>query len=592
MPSLSLRQKLLAPLAFCLLALLTLTLFNAYQARDKAYEARQQALRDFVDSADSMIAGIAAEAKAGKLSEEDAKATAIVRVGQLRYAGGSGYITNITTGSVVLNNPSTPKFNGKFMGDFQDAKGGYLYRTIAAVGASAQGNGIISYWWPRPGAKEPSEKIAYVKRSTSWNWDLVAGDYVDDIQQAFVASLIKSLVVLAVLAALLAVIAWLTMRSVLNAIGGEPAFAAEIANRIAGGDLSQSGLEAASRAPEGSVIAAVERMSAQLRQLVTRIHETAGVIHHSAGEIATGGLDLSQRTEQQASSLEETAASMEELTATVQQNAENAQRASQIATGACTVAERGGAGRRWVPGMRPISRRGPLAGTSRRWSLTCAPAMRNWARRGRPPPVARCWKPSTRVLRGWHRRMCVRWPSTWAAWRRVNVIRRCAWWRRLRPAISARWPARSAWANSCTGTTAHHATRSTALARAACRHWPATRCCASRTPIISRWRCWKACGRNTARTCRALRPSWMTGRLPPSPVTSRRRSARARRLSMRAAWASCARVARRHRYCGWRGAGWRRACWQYSRWHGAAAVKRLLNPPILAAAETRRRENR
>lgn len=39
MPALSLRQKLLAPLVFCLLALLALTLFNAYQARDKAYEA-------------------------------------------------------------------------------------------------------------------------------------------------------------------------------------------------------------------------------------------------------------------------------------------------------------------------------------------------------------------------------------------------------------------------------------------------------------------------------------------------------------------------------------------------------------------------
>jgi methyl-accepting chemotaxis protein len=33
MPALSLRQKLLAPLVFCLLAL---TLFNAYQARSKA----------------------------------------------------------------------------------------------------------------------------------------------------------------------------------------------------------------------------------------------------------------------------------------------------------------------------------------------------------------------------------------------------------------------------------------------------------------------------------------------------------------------------------------------------------------------------
>jgi hypothetical protein len=37
MPALSLRQKLLAPLVFCLLALLALTLFNAYQARSKAY---------------------------------------------------------------------------------------------------------------------------------------------------------------------------------------------------------------------------------------------------------------------------------------------------------------------------------------------------------------------------------------------------------------------------------------------------------------------------------------------------------------------------------------------------------------------------
>lgn len=342
MPNLSLRQKLLAPLVFCLLALLALTLFNAFQARERAYEARQQALRDFIDSADSLIAAVAAEAKAGKLTEDSAKATAMARVGQLRYAAGAGYITSITTESIVLNNPASPGINGKDMSGFKDAKGTYLYRDIAKVGASAQGSGYLTYWWPRPNAKEPSEKLAYVKRSASWNWDLIAGDYIDDIQQTFVATIVKSIAALAVLGALLSLIAWAATRSVLNAIGGEPAKAAEIANRIAAGDLSQSGLDAELRAPEGSVIAAVAQMSTQLRQLVTRIHQTAEVIHNSAGEIATGSMDLSHRTEQQASSLEETAASMEELTATVRQNADNAQRASQIATGACTVAERGG----------------------------------------------------------------------------------------------------------------------------------------------------------------------------------------------------------------------------------------------------------
>lgn len=83
-------------------------------------------LRDFVNSADSLIAGIAAEAKAGKLSEEDAKAMAIARVGQLRYAGGAGYITSTTTDSVVLNNPASQGINGKNMAGFQDAKGSYL----------------------------------------------------------------------------------------------------------------------------------------------------------------------------------------------------------------------------------------------------------------------------------------------------------------------------------------------------------------------------------------------------------------------------------------------------------------------------------
>ncbi|BEU94679.1 cache domain-containing protein (plasmid) [Acidovorax sp. DW039] len=343
MRSLSLRQKLLAPIAFSLLALLSLTMINAYDARSNAFEARRQALKDIVDAADSLISSIAAEAKAGKLSEDEAKATAIARVGQLRYANGAGYVTSITTESVVLNNPASPGINGKNMSDFKDAKGNLLYRMIASTAASSQGNGYLTYWWPRPGEKEPSEKVAYAKRSTAWSWDLIAGDYVDDIQKAFVSSVIKSVAALAALGAVLTLIAWTATRSVLNAIGGEPSAASDIANRIAAGDLSRSKEDEERSAPEGSVIAAVERMREQLHELVTRIHETAGVISHSASEIATGSLDLSQRTESQASSLEETAASMEELTATVRQNAENARHAREIATGASAVAEQGGA---------------------------------------------------------------------------------------------------------------------------------------------------------------------------------------------------------------------------------------------------------
>jgi methyl-accepting chemotaxis protein len=202
---------------------------------------------------------------------------------------GAGYVTIVGIDSLVLNNPASPKINGRNMADFQDAKGNYLYKAIAAAGVA--GSGYIEYWWPRPGAKEASAKRSFVKRSPSWGWDLAA-------------------------------------------------VAAAMARRIAEGDVSRHG--PAVTAAEGSVLHAVERMRQQLDTLVSRIHGSAEAITRSVREIASGSLDLSSRTESQASSLEETAASMEQLTATVRQNAENAGKAGELALSASTVAEQGG----------------------------------------------------------------------------------------------------------------------------------------------------------------------------------------------------------------------------------------------------------
>ena len=338
MAKLSLRQKLWAPLVVCWFALLALTVFNAFEARERAYDARRQALADVVEMADTLIAGVKAEVQAGKLDDAAGRAEASARVGSLRYSNGAGYVTIVGTDSVVLNNPASPKINGRNMADFKDAKGTYLYREIAAAGVA--GSGYIHYWWPRPGAKEASAKLSFVKRCSSWNWDLVAGDYIDDIQSTFIASLLKSVVALVVLGALLTVIASAVTRGVMRSIGGEPDLAAAMASRIAEGDVSAHGRSLG--APEGSVLHAIERMRQQLDSLVGRIHASAESITRSVGEIATGSVDLSGRTESQASSLEETAASMEQLTATVRQNAENAGKAGQLAESASAVAEQGG----------------------------------------------------------------------------------------------------------------------------------------------------------------------------------------------------------------------------------------------------------
>jgi methyl-accepting chemotaxis protein len=133
---------------------------------------------------------------------------------------------------------------------------------------------------------------------------------------------------------------YLLGRSIFRELGGEPAYAAAVARRIAGGDLSAA-VEIKAN-DKGSMLAAIKGMQQQLTEIVRGIKGASDTIGSASTQIAAGNADLSSRTEQQASSLEETASSMEELTGTVKQNAENARQANQLAAGASTMAVKGG----------------------------------------------------------------------------------------------------------------------------------------------------------------------------------------------------------------------------------------------------------
>ncbi len=133
---------------------------------------------------------------------------------------------------------------------------------------------------------------------------------------------------------------WIT-RALSLQLGGEPAYAAEVAAAIAAGELSTAVTTRAG--DKSSLLFAMESMRASLVNIVRQVREGTDTIATASNEIAMGNLDLSARTEQQASSLEETASSMEELTGTVKQNADNAHQANTLAVSASEVAVKGGA---------------------------------------------------------------------------------------------------------------------------------------------------------------------------------------------------------------------------------------------------------
>jgi len=163
------------------------------------------------------------------------------------------------------------------------------------------------------------------------------GDLVRSLSKSTLAIMIAA----GALTVLLAIGAGLVItRSIVNALGGEPAAAAEVAQQIAAGDLTVA--VPLKSNDSHSLMASLASMREQLTTIVRGIQTSGESISVAANQIATGNTDLSQRTEEQAASLEETASSMEELTSTVRQNSDNARQANTLAENASTLAAKGG----------------------------------------------------------------------------------------------------------------------------------------------------------------------------------------------------------------------------------------------------------
>lgn len=121
-------------------------------------------------------------------------------------------------------------------------------------------------------------------------------------------------------------------------LGGEPAYAREVARRIASGDLGEP--IRLSHDDGTSLLAAMHEMQS-LRKVVSDMQHSADAVSTASAEIAQGNQDLSSRTESQAGHLQRTSSAMTQLSETVRHNAAVSRQASGLAESASQVAAKG-----------------------------------------------------------------------------------------------------------------------------------------------------------------------------------------------------------------------------------------------------------
>ncbi len=334
--SLTVSAKLWLLVASAVLGIAAVTAVFLLSERRLIMAERQDAIRQQIETAHTVVAHYESLSAKGAMPVEEAKARALEAVRAMRFGDGNYYFI-FDTGLRMLMQPIKPELEGKDLSENKDPTGKRLFVEIADV-VKAQGAGYVPYMWPKPGQQEAVPKISYSKVFAPWGWIIGSGVYVDTVESVFLQRLAAFSLVAAVLAALLSAVSLWIAKSITRPL----AHAVDIAKTVAAGDLT-SHVEAPSTNDEtGELLRALRDMHDSLVRIVGEVRGGAETIATATGEIATGNLDLSSRTEAQAGSLEETASSMEELTGTVKQNADHAFEANRLAQSASQVAVRGG----------------------------------------------------------------------------------------------------------------------------------------------------------------------------------------------------------------------------------------------------------
>ncbi|MEX3983932.1 methyl-accepting chemotaxis protein [Paraburkholderia sp. EG287A] len=334
---LSFRKRLWIPLFLSLFCLFSISLFDAYAMRTMRLAERKTQMESVTDNAFAVLKTYKDKADSGEMPLATAQQKALLALRNMRY-GKTGYFVVIDSNVKLLMHAYMPSLDNTDGRPTRTKDGVYLWTDAVKVAHAAETGGYLSYVWPKPGSDETASKLAYVRKYAPWDWTLLTGAYVDDIEATFWNSLYRSLGVLAVVWGVLALTTTLILRGLRRALGGELEYATEMANIIAGNDLSVD----VGAADERSLLGAMKRMQQQLVSTVGAIKQSAESISLASHEIATGNQDLANRTESQAASLEETAASMDELSSTVQQNLRNARAATDVASDTLRVSEQGG----------------------------------------------------------------------------------------------------------------------------------------------------------------------------------------------------------------------------------------------------------
>ena len=299
-----LKTRVLIIVLASLLGLVIMGFFGLYTMKQAMMEERRSQITQLLDFADSQLQYFHGLEVSGKMSREEAQARAKEAISAQRK-GSNYFIVRSIHDNVLLVHASAGRVGkvdpgGKAL-DGRPVMEAYM----DAINKGNTGQGFVELAAVRPnsGDKTLIKKLSGADKFDPWNWIVVIGFFVDDIEARFWQQAKIFLGVGFVLLGLLATLIFRMRSVILHQLGGEPQDAAESMKKIANGDLGvEIELE---KDDNSSLMASLKLMQMKLKNITASIQDNATTL---TGQVQ--GFDDAAKTYSETRSEEEFASLM------------------------------------------------------------------------------------------------------------------------------------------------------------------------------------------------------------------------------------------------------------------------------------------
>lgn len=319
--SISKRLWLIPVVAVAMLFILGLLMIQ--QARSDLYHGKQDMTRNVVETAAGILDFYQRLEANGTMSTAEAQQAAMAQVRALRYDEKDYFWINDLTPSMLMH-PIQPALEGKDLSNTKDPTGKALFNEMVAI-ARRDGAGLVDYHWAKPGEQDPVPKISYVQLFKPWGWIIGSGIYVDDLETEFRNYLVRFSIISLVIAALMAVLVAILIRSITGPLRHTMHAMANIASGEA--DLTRK-LDVSGNDELATLGRDFNTFTQKLHNVVGQLTETAGTLETSSRSLGQLSGQAHQQSQQQLQQMELVATAINEVTYAVQDVAKNAEYAS------------------------------------------------------------------------------------------------------------------------------------------------------------------------------------------------------------------------------------------------------------------------